>query len=153
MFYQRCLDRIPWEPRRRSNTAWKELGWALSRIKEATQVLNELKLRDEKDISGEKNTVCRGSKAQNNTMCSWDTKQRDLNMASGASQGVASTRAGKAGSNRVMKCLMCQANKFRLCHVSKIPSSQSTCWEVGISPLTSNPLPCRSSFYWLPDSR
>lgn len=84
MFYQRRLDRIPWEPRRRSNTAWKELGWAFSRIKEATQVLNELQLREgEKDISGEKNTVCRGSKAQNNTVCSRDTKQRDLSMASG----------------------------------------------------------------------
>ena len=59
----------------------------------------------------------RGSRAQNNTMCSWDTKQRDLSMASDASWGVASFRAGKAGLNRVMKCLTGQADKFRLCHV------------------------------------
>lgn len=33
-----------------------------------------------------------------------------------AFRGVASIRARKEGPDRVIKCLVCRANKFRLCH-------------------------------------
>lgn len=76
-------------------------------------------MREGEDIPGKENTGYKGNEAQNTMVSSWNTKQLDLTTASGASQGVASTGAGKAGSDRVVKCLMCQANEFRLCRVSK----------------------------------
>lgn len=54
-----------------------------------------------------------------------------------AFQGVASIWARKEGPDRVTKCLVCRANKFRLCRVSKTPCSQST-GSFGTLPLLSN---------------
>lgn len=147
MFYQRGLNRVLWEPRRRSE--WHCLegvrnGFLEDKRGNQSPKWTEVEGGCEGHFRWRENSgPRRQSSEQHGVLLGHEAEWSS--MASGASQGVAGMRAGKAGSNRVRKRLMCQANKFRLCHVSKIPCSQLICWEVDILPLMSNPLSCPSS--------